>query len=144
MNLTINQLRQLLPKNKYVEHWHHALSVLLPDYDIDNPRRVAAFIAQCAHESGGFSVLQENLNYKPQALRRLFQSISLMMLLLDSIARNLISRRLLPTVFTLAVWGMAMSLLVTVIGFGVVALFNSLDDQTIKTLLIALKWTGVR
>jgi putative chitinase len=72
MNLTISQLRQLLPKNKYVEHWHHALSVLLPDYDIDNPRRVAAFIAQCAHESGGFSVLQENLNYKPQALRRLF------------------------------------------------------------------------
>jgi putative chitinase len=72
MNLTISQLRQLLPKNKYVEHWHHALSVLLPDYDIDTPRRVAAFIAQCAHESGGFSVLQENLNYKPQALRRLF------------------------------------------------------------------------
>ena len=72
MNLTISQLRQLLPKNKYVEHWHHALSVLLPDYDIDTPRRMAAFIAQCAHESGGFSVLQENLNYKPQALRRLF------------------------------------------------------------------------
>ena len=70
--LTLSQLRQLLPKNKYVEHWHHALSVLLPDYDIDTPRRVAAFIAQCAHESGGFSVLQENLNYKPQALRRLF------------------------------------------------------------------------
>ena len=72
MNLTISQLRQLLPKNKYVEHWHDALSVLLPDYDIDTPRRVAAFIAQCAHESGGFNVLQENLNYKPQALRRLF------------------------------------------------------------------------
>jgi putative chitinase len=70
--LTLSQLRQLLPKNKYVEHWHHALSVLLPDYDINTPRRVAAFIAQCSHESGGFSVLQENLNYKPQALRRLF------------------------------------------------------------------------
>lgn len=72
MNLTLNQLRQLLPKNKYVEHWYDALSVLLPDYDINTPRRMAAFIAQCAHESGGFSVLQENLNYKPQALRRLF------------------------------------------------------------------------
>ena len=72
MDLTISQLRQLLPKNKYVEHWHHALSVLLPDYDINTPRRVAAFIAQCSHESGGFAVLQENLNYKPQALRRLF------------------------------------------------------------------------
>ena len=72
MDLTISQLRQLLPKNKYVEHWHHALSMLLPDYDINTPRRVAAFIAQCSHESGGFAVLQENLNYKPQALRRLF------------------------------------------------------------------------
>jgi putative chitinase len=72
MNLTISQLRQLLPKNKYVEHWYDALSVLFPDYDITTPRRMAAFIAQCAHESGGFSVLQENLNYKPQSLRRLF------------------------------------------------------------------------
>ncbi len=72
MSLTLSQLRQLLPKNKYVEHWYDALSVLLPDYDINTPRRVAAFIAQCSHESGGFAVLQENLNYKPQALRRLF------------------------------------------------------------------------
>ena len=72
MNLTLSQLRQLLPKNKYVEHWYDALSVLLPDYDITTPRRMAAFIAQCSHESGEFSVLQENLNYKPQALRRLF------------------------------------------------------------------------
>jgi len=81
MSLTLSQLRQLLPKNKYVEHWHTALampqtelggSTLLDDYDINTPKRIAAFIAQCAHESGGFSVLQENLNYKPQALRRLF------------------------------------------------------------------------
>jgi putative chitinase len=33
---------------------------------------MAAFLAQCAHESGGFSSIVENLNYKPQALRRLF------------------------------------------------------------------------
>ena len=70
--LTLNQLKQLLPKNKYVEHWHHALSQLLPDYDINTPHRIAAFIAQCSHESGGFTTLKENLNYKPQSLRRLF------------------------------------------------------------------------
>jgi len=70
--LTLSQLKQLLPKNKYVEHWHHALSQLLPDYDIDTPHRIAAFIAQCSHESGGFTTLKENLNYKPQSLRRLF------------------------------------------------------------------------
>jgi putative chitinase len=70
--LTLSQLKQLLPKNKYVEHWHHALSQLLPDYDINTANRIAAFVAQCSHESGGFTTLKENLNYKPQSLRRLF------------------------------------------------------------------------
>ena len=70
--LTQSQLKQLLPKNKYVEHWYHALSQLLPDYDINTAHRVAAFVAQCSHESGGFTTLKENLNYKPQSLRRLF------------------------------------------------------------------------
>lgn len=70
--ITISQLRRIIPQNKYVEHWHHALEQLLPDYDINTPKRIAAFLAQCAHESGGFSTIVENLNYKPQALRRLF------------------------------------------------------------------------
>ena len=70
--LTLSQLKQLLPKNPYVEHWHHALSQLLPDYDINTPNRIAAFVAQCAHESGGFMVLKENLNYKAATLRKIF------------------------------------------------------------------------
>jgi putative chitinase len=70
--LTLSQLKQLLPKNPYVEHWHRALSQLLPDYDINTPNRIAAFVAQCAHESGGFMVLKENLNYKAATLRKIF------------------------------------------------------------------------
>ena len=70
--LTETQLKQLIPNNKYVSYWHHALEQLLPDYDINTPKRIAAFIAQCAHESAGFTALQENLNYKPDTLRRLF------------------------------------------------------------------------
>jgi putative chitinase len=70
--ITVSQLKQLLPKNPYVEHWHHALEQLFPDYDINTPRRMAAFIAQCAHESGGFMILKENLNYKPATLRKIF------------------------------------------------------------------------
>ena len=70
--LTLSQLKQLLPKNPYVEHWHHALEQLFPDYDINTPKRMAAFIAQCSHESGGFMILKENLNYKPASLRKLF------------------------------------------------------------------------
>jgi putative chitinase len=70
--LTEAQLKQMIPRNPYVPYWHHALEQLLPDYDINTPKRIAAFIAQCAHESGDFMVLKENLNYKPAALRRLF------------------------------------------------------------------------
>jgi putative chitinase len=70
--LTLSQLKQLLPKNPYVEHWHRALSQLLSDYDINTPNRIAAFVAQCAHESGGFMVLKENLNYKAATLRKIF------------------------------------------------------------------------
>jgi len=72
MELTEQQLKQLLPKNPYVSYWHTALAQLFPDYEINTPQRVAAFIAQCAHESGGFMVLQENLNYKWQSLRKVF------------------------------------------------------------------------
>jgi putative chitinase len=72
MQLTLQQLQQLLPKNPYVEHWHRVLAQLLPDYEINTPQRIAAFIAQCSHESGGFMVLKENLNYKAPTLRKIF------------------------------------------------------------------------
>lgn len=72
MELTLQQLQQLLPKNPYVKQWHHALAQLLPDYEINTPQRIAAFIAQCSHESGGFTALKENLNYKAATLRKIF------------------------------------------------------------------------
>jgi len=70
--LTQDQLEDLIPKNPYVEYWYEALSQCLPDYDINTPRRVAAFIAQCSHESGGFKYLSENLNYKAESLMRVW------------------------------------------------------------------------
>ena len=66
--LSKSQLAQLLPGNPYIDYWYHALEQALPDYDINTPARVAAFVAQCAHESGGFKFLQENLNYKAESL----------------------------------------------------------------------------
>jgi putative chitinase len=72
MELTKEQLSQLLPKNPYVDQWYEALSQLLPDYEINTPERIAAFMAQCAHESGGFTALKENLNYKAATLRKVF------------------------------------------------------------------------
>lgn len=59
-----------MPTNKYVKEWHDALSILLPNYDINTPLRVAAFLAQCGHESGGFAFLRENLNYRAETLMK--------------------------------------------------------------------------
>jgi len=70
--LTQAQLAQMVPNNPYIDHWYEALEQLLPDYDISTPQRVAAFIAQCAHESGGFKFIKENLNYKAASLRKVF------------------------------------------------------------------------
>jgi len=52
--------------------WYSALVEILPKYGITNQRRVAHFLSQCAHESGGFKRLEENLNYSAKALRSVF------------------------------------------------------------------------
>ena len=65
--LSLQQLKQMV-KNPHIDHWHEALSKILPDYDIDTPQRVAAFLAQTAHESGGYRALKENLNYRAETL----------------------------------------------------------------------------
>lgn len=72
MVITLTQLKQLLPGNPHVNYWHAVLVKLLPEYGIDTPKRIAAFIAQCAHESGNFRILKENLNYRAETLVKIF------------------------------------------------------------------------
>ena len=72
MQITKEQLSQLIPKNPYIDQWYEALSVLLPDYEINTPNRIAAFIAQCAHESASFTALHENLNYRAETLSKVW------------------------------------------------------------------------
>jgi len=72
MKLTASQLKQMVPGITHVDHWIEAFDQLLPDYEINTPKRIAAFIAQCAHESGGFRFLKENLNYKAESLMKTF------------------------------------------------------------------------
>jgi len=70
--LTKDQLKQMV-KNPYIDHWYSVLEQLLDDYDITTPLRVAHFVAQCAHESGNFVFIKENLNYKAASLMTVFK-----------------------------------------------------------------------
>jgi putative chitinase len=71
-NFTKEHLAALIPGNKKVEEWYDALADILPKYDITTEARVAGFIAQCAHESGNFMTLEENLNYREETLLKVF------------------------------------------------------------------------
>ena len=69
--LALDQLKQMV-KNPHITHWHGVLDQLLDDYEINTPLRVAHFVAQCAHESGNFVFIKENLNYKAASLQKIF------------------------------------------------------------------------
>jgi putative chitinase len=54
--------------------WEEPLQATFDKYEINTPKRQAAFIGQCAHESGNFKTLEENLRYKAEALMRVWPS----------------------------------------------------------------------
>ena len=70
--LTEAQLAAMLPTNKEIAAWCVELNKALPKYGIDTPQRIAGFVSQCAHESGDFTTLSENLNYREETLLRVF------------------------------------------------------------------------
>lgn len=69
---TKEQLSSIIGNNPDLDGWYEALSNVLPEYEINTSERVAAFLAQCTHESGGFKRLKENLNYRWESLRKVF------------------------------------------------------------------------
>jgi len=49
-----------------------SLETLAEKYEINSALRLAHFLAQTAHESGGFRVIEENLNYSADGLSKIF------------------------------------------------------------------------
>jgi len=68
--MTYDQLDKLGIDQK----WLAPLEEAFAKYDIDTPKRQAAFIGQCAHESANFKTLQENLNYSAEGLMKTWPS----------------------------------------------------------------------
>ena len=72
--ITAEQFAQIFPRNKDPQGWVTSMTETFPNYGIDQPHRIAAFLAQCGHESGGWTTFEENLNYSAQGLQSIFGS----------------------------------------------------------------------
>jgi putative chitinase len=55
-------------KIKNPEKWLEAVRVTCREFEINTPQRVAGFLSQTSHESGGYTMLTENLNYRAATL----------------------------------------------------------------------------
>ena len=66
-----------LKLDKLKGHIPDAVIEMIPDtaakFEINTPLRLAHFLAQCGHESGGFKATQENLNYSAKGLAGIFK-----------------------------------------------------------------------
>ena len=66
-----------LKLDKLKGHIPDSVIAMIPDtaakFEINTPLRLAHFLAQCGHESGGFKVTQENLNYSAKGLAGIFK-----------------------------------------------------------------------
>jgi putative chitinase len=71
--LTSQQFNHLFPRAQDPESWVASMNEVFPTYDINTPQRIAAFLAQCGHESGGWTVFEENLNYSAKGLNGIFK-----------------------------------------------------------------------
>jgi putative chitinase len=82
-NLKLEKLKGHIPDSVIAQ---------IPDtasrFAINTPLRLAHFLAQCGHESGGFRATQENLNYSAKGLTGIFKKYFPTMALAEQYQRN--------------------------------------------------------
>lgn len=61
---------------------------VMENFGVNTPLRLAHFLAQCGHESGGFRLTQENLNYSAKGLMGIFKKYFPTQALADAYARK--------------------------------------------------------
>ncbi len=74
--VTLDLLTHMCPRTKssVLQGYLEPLNTVAEYYDMNkNPARLAGFLAQIAHESGGFTAVKENLNYSAKGLMTTFK-----------------------------------------------------------------------
>lgn len=66
--IDLNKLRGFVPDSVLLE-----MRDTLKIFQINTPLRIAHFLSQCGHESGGFKFVRENLNYPADGLLKVFK-----------------------------------------------------------------------
>jgi putative chitinase len=72
--ITLELLQGMFPRTKtaVLETYIDPLNEVCGKFEINTTERIAMFLAQVGHESGGLSVIQENLNYRAERLAVVF------------------------------------------------------------------------
>ena len=88
--ITPDNFKAIIPDVNWnsAQQYINLFDTILPQYDIDTPLRKAHFLAQVAHESGGFRFVSENLNYSAKALYGVFRKYFPTMDIANQYARN--------------------------------------------------------
>ena len=73
MQITEAHIKSIFPQYKHPADLADCLTEQFEKYEINTVNRAAGFLAQCGHESGGFRLTKENLNYSAKGLQGIFK-----------------------------------------------------------------------